>query len=80
MKHAATMIAESLNLDVTDIRKSRYQRYANPSVYSVGDRYFAASFSKPKHEVGREWKPYKDQFGARGTNTTIWVCEMEATK
>jgi len=80
VKHAATMIAESLKLDATDIRESRYQRYANPSVYSVGDRYFAASFSKPKHEVGQEWTPYSDQFGARGTNTTIWVCEMEVTK
>lgn len=76
MKHAKTMIAESLNWDVKEVSECRYQKYVNPAVYSIGERYFAASISKPKHDVGTDWFLYDDQFGVRNSNMKIWFCLM----
>lgn len=76
MKRADTIIAESLAWDRSDV--CRYQMYTNPTVYVCGHLYFAVHATKPRHsDVGKEWKPYSDQFGARGTNRIIWVTEPE---
>ena len=76
-KRAAEVIAETLGWDVKEMSDYRYQRYTSPAVYSIGERYFAAHPTKPKHEVGQDWREHTDQFGARNTNQIIWVCNME---
>jgi hypothetical protein len=78
MKTAPMILAESFGWDYREVSEYRYQRYTNPNVYSIGDRYFAVHHSKPKHsDIGTEWVEYDDQFGARGTGRTIWVCNSE---
>jgi len=78
MKRANTVIAETLGWDIKDVIECRYQKYSSPAVYSIGDRYFAAHPSKPKHkDVGGEWREHDDQFGARGTKNKVWVCDAE---
>ncbi len=78
MKRANEVIAETLGWDIKDVSECRYQKYSSPAVYSIGDRYFAAHPSKPKHvDVGGEWREHSDQFGARGTNQKVWVCDAE---
>lgn len=76
-KSAAEVIAETLGWDVAEVRDYRYQRYVNPAVYAIGERYFAAHVSKPRHDVGGAWEAHSDQFGARGTARVIWVCKAE---
>jgi hypothetical protein len=76
MKRATTIIAETLGWDVKEVSEYRYQRYTNPAVYSIGDFYLAVHPTKPKHnDVGGEWREHTDQFGARDTMTTIWICD-----
>ncbi len=75
-KRADHIIAETFGWDYLDVKEYRYQRYTNPAVYSIGDRYFAVHKSKPKHEdVGGPWREHHDQFGARGTDRIVWVCD-----
>jgi hypothetical protein len=82
MKQAHTIIAETLGWDSRELLEYRYQRYASPAVYAIGDRYYAVHRSKPKHEVGGEWRANVDQWAAMrsanadGTPRTIWVCDM----
>ena len=75
MKRAAAVIAESIGFDIAEMSECRYKptRYTAPAVYSIGDKYFAAHPTKPRHEVGEPWQRYADQFGARNTNTVVWV-------
>lgn len=75
-KRADIILAETLGWDYKDVQECRYQRYVSPAVYSMGDRYFAVHPSKPKHEVGEPWSRHTDQFGARGTDRVIWVCDQ----
>ena len=78
MKRASEVIAETIGYDVKEMSEYRYQRYTRPAVYSIGDRYFAAHPTKPKHnDVGGEWREHSDQFGARGTDSKVWVCDVE---
>jgi hypothetical protein len=75
MKRAATVIAETLGWDVSDMSEQRYQRYTAPAVYAIGNQYFAAYHTKPRHkDIGTDWVEHTDQFGARGTNMKVWVC------
>ena len=76
-KRSDVIIAESLGWDFRDVQNNRYQKYVNPIVYSLGNRYFAVHKSKPGHsDVSNvEWTEYNDQFGARDTNRKIWVCD-----
>lgn len=75
-KRAHTMIAETLGWDSREVSDHRYQGYTAPSVYSIGNRYFAAHPTKPKHEVGGEWREHADQFGARGSSYIIWSADV----
>jgi hypothetical protein len=78
MKRASTVIAETLGWDTREMVDCRYQRYTAPAVYSIGERYFAAYPTKPRHsDVGTEWIEHSDQFGARATNMKIWVCHTK---
>jgi hypothetical protein len=77
MKQASTIIAESIGMDARDIREYRYQRYSGPAVYAIGEKYYAASRVRPRHKVGGEWRASPDQFGARGTELRVWVCDQE---
>lgn len=75
MMRANYIIAASFGWDSRDVSEYRYQRYTSPSVYAIGDRYFAVSKTKPKHkDVGGEWMKHTDQFWAEKNGTTIWVC------
>lgn len=75
-KRADMVIGETIGWDYKEVQEYRYQRYANPAVYAIGERYFAVHSSKPRHrDVGGEWREYEDQFGARNTNRKIWVCD-----
>lgn len=70
-----TILASTIGWDIAEVSECRYQRYTLPSVYSIGDLYFAVSKRRPKHEdVGGEWKPHPDQFWAEQNGTTVWVC------
>ena len=76
-KRSDVIIAETLGWDFRDVQEHRYQKYVNPIVYALGNRYFAVHKTKPKHsDVSNvEWIEYKDQFGARDTDRKIWVCD-----
>ncbi len=76
----AAVIAATFSTDVGSVSEQRYQptRYAGPAVYSIGERYFAAFATKPRHAVGREWEKHADQFFAQRAGTVLWVCDMQA--
>jgi hypothetical protein len=79
-KRADMIIAETFGWDYKEVQECRYQRYVSSNVYSIGDRYFAVSKTKPKHsDVGDEWVEHTDQFGARNTDKKIWVCNSVCT-
>ena len=73
-KPASHIIATTFNIDAHSVTEYRYQRYANPAVYAIGDRYFAVCSRKPNHAVGGEWVAHNDQFFAEPAGTTLWVC------
>jgi hypothetical protein len=66
-RSAAEIIAFHFCTDIQDIRDSRYQpsRYASPSVFTVGDDYYAAPANNraPKHKVGGPWKAVAEHYG-----------------
>ena len=76
-KQAATVVAETIGWDVADVRECQYQpsRYSSPSVFAIGDRYFAVHSAKPRHDLGGEWREHDDQFFAKGTQRKVWVAE-----
>jgi hypothetical protein len=74
-KRPATVIAETLGWDINEVLEYGYQRTASPRVYAIGQRYFAAHPTKPRHDVGGEWREHTDQFGARGTKMKVWVAD-----
>ena len=75
MKRSNTILAETFGWDVSEVSECRYQRYTSPSVYSIGDRYFSVSKTKPKHgDVGNAWVKHTDQWAAERSNTIVWVC------
>jgi hypothetical protein len=77
----AELIASTLGQDVADVRDDQYQatRYSAPSVYAIGDQYYAAHPTKPRHEVAGEWRLHNDQFWCEryGTDKRVWVCDVE---
>jgi len=77
---AAAIIAGAFSTDIESIRDYRYQRYVAPMVYSIGDCYFAAYRTKPRHDVGGEWRKHADQFWAEKSGTTLWVCDMSTNQ
>lgn len=80
MKRADIILGETFGCDYKEIQDCRYQRYANPNVYSMGDKYYAVHRNKPNHEVGEEWRENVDQYGARETGRKIWVCNTKGTE
>ena len=76
MKRSNTILAETFGWDISEVSEYRYQRYTAPTVYAIGDQYFAVAKDKPKHTVGGEWRQHTDQFFA-APHTTVWVCESE---
>jgi len=79
--NAKEILAATLGWDIGEVSECRYQRYAAPAVYSIGNQYFAVNKTKPKHDdVGGEWQPHTDQFWAEPDGTTVWVCETEEKK
>ena len=77
-KHAATVVAETIGWDVAEVRECQYKpsRLSSPSVFAIGDRYFAVHPTKPLHDVGGEWREHDDQFFTRGTQRKVWVSEV----
>ena len=73
------ILGATLCWDYKDVQDCRYQRYVNPAVYSIGDRYFAVHSSKPKHDVGQEWVEHTDQAFARN-GRKIWVCQAQSER
>jgi len=67
------VLAFAFGWDLSDVEEYRYQRYSSPSVYAIGDKYFAVSQKKPKHDVSGEWFEYKDEAATSGTDMKIWV-------
>jgi hypothetical protein len=77
-KRADQILAETLGWDWKEVQETRYQKYTRPAVYAIGDRYFAVHTSKPQHsDVGGQWCEHTDQFGARGTDRKVWVCDAK---
>lgn len=54
---AAEKIADLLGADIDEVKDWQYKpgTFASPSVYIVGDDYYAASRNKPRHQVGQGW-------------------------
>lgn len=80
IKRANEIIGEVIGWDLKEVSEYRYQKYTSPSVYSIGNRYFAVHKNKPKHEVGGEWKEHTDQWPCKDTDRKVWVCEMTQGK
>lgn len=73
------IIASTFGWDVSEVSDYRYQRYSAPSVYAVGDKYYAVSKTKPKHKVAGDWKEHGDQFFAGSSKTALWYCSVGDT-
>jgi len=76
-RQAATVVAETIGWDVSEVREYQYQpsRLSSPAVFAIGDRYFAVHPTKPRHDLGGEWREHDDQFFTRGTERKVWVLE-----
>ena len=46
----AEKIVDLLSTDIQDVKDGRYQEYVRPHVYVMGNDYYAAWPTKPKHE------------------------------
>lgn len=69
----AEKIADLFGSDIADIREGRYQKYESPKVYVVGDNYYAASETKPRHNVGQPWQALKNF-----RDETIWESKVQS--
>jgi hypothetical protein len=74
--NAARIIAESLSIDLADMREYRYQpsRTGGLAIYAIGERYFAVSPAKPTWD-GLDWREHPDQFWAKRAETVLWVAD-----
>lgn len=72
---ANEILAATFGWDVREMRECRYQNFTSPAIYSIGDQYFAVYDKPPKHQVGKAWSEYRDQFFAAPTGRKIWVCK-----
>ncbi len=77
MKRANTILAETFGWDASEVSDYRYQRYASPAVYAIGDKYFAVSKVAPRHKVGGVWRKHTDQFFTEEGGSAVWVCDAE---
>lgn len=68
-------LASTLGLDLNELSEYRYQNYASPAVYAIGDKYFAVGQKQPRHAVGGPWRKHRDQFFAERNNTIVWVAD-----
>jgi hypothetical protein len=75
-RSAAEKIADALGMDVADVREGHYQpaKYRRPSVYVVGDDYYAASDCAPNYCVGQPWERVESWRG-----DGVWCSKMEET-
>jgi hypothetical protein len=73
---AIEKIGDLTGLEVGEVRDNSYKpcTFSRPSIYTVGDDYYAACDIKPKHHVGKEWELRKT---FRGHN--VWVSKMLLT-
>ena len=71
----AEQVADLVGGCVEDIRASRYQRLVGPSVFVIGDDYYAAGVNCPQHQVGQPWVKKETWRG-----DVVWVSEMEVAK
>lgn len=64
---APEIIGFHFSMDIRDVTDGRYQpsRYYTPSVYVVGDDYYAAPADNrmPRHEVGQPWEFVASYYG-----------------
>lgn len=70
---AVEKIADLTEADVGEIRDAQYKpgTLARPSVYVVGDDYYAASPNKPRHQVGQDWQRLETWRG-----DVVWCSKM----
>ena len=75
-RSAAEKIADALGLDIEEVREGLYHpsKYHKPSVYVVGDDYYAASVCAPTYCVGQPWERV---FSWRGDD--VWCSKMKET-
>jgi len=73
----AERIADLTGSDLAEVKEGRYQpaKYSRPSVFVVGEDYYAAGDAMPKHQVGQPWKAQKTWRG-----DTVWESKMEDSK
>jgi hypothetical protein len=64
---APEIIAIHFCSDIRDITEGRYQRYASPAVYVVGNDYYAAPANNatPRHDVGGPWQEIAQYYGRK---------------
>jgi len=57
-RSAAEKIADLTGCEIQEVREGRYNagKLNSPSVFVVGEDYFAACESMPKHKVGQPWQ------------------------
>ena len=78
MASACKVLAGTFSCDTNDIKEYRYQsgKTTRP-IYAIGSKYFAIGKTKPKDDMGGEWKQNKDQFFAKKSGTILWISEGE---
>lgn len=72
-RSAPEKIADLVGADISEVIDGRYQpgTIANPAVFVVGDDYFAACETEPKHRLGLGWKKHLTFRG-----DVVWESEM----
>jgi hypothetical protein len=64
---APEIIGIHFGSDIRDITDGRYQRYVSPSVYVIGNDYYAAPSDNrpPRHKVGQPWQEIAEYYGRK---------------
>ena len=65
---AANIIGFHFGWDIRDVSDCRYQptRYASPSIYTLGDSYYAApSNNLPPKNMKGDWKVVAEHYGRK---------------
>lgn len=70
------VVASTLGCDLKDMADYEYQpsRTTRPT-WCFDNQFFACGVTKPTdwESLGVEWVPYKDQYWAEKSGTTLWV-------
>jgi hypothetical protein len=78
IKAAATVIAATVGMELSELRDYRYHYgKTKRALFAVGDEYLATGANKPTPEevdgLELNWQEHPDQFWAKEACTVLWV-------